>query len=102
MTYPSTYEGFGNAFLEALWFKKPILVNRYSIYQQDIEPVGFDVILMDSYITPDTIDQVRAVLDAPEISRLTAEKNYELGKRFFSFELLEQRLRQAMMTFGQV
>ncbi|MDR2110819.1 MAG: glycosyltransferase family 4 protein, partial [Spirochaetaceae bacterium] len=41
VTYPSTYEGFGNAFLEAIWFKKPILVNRYSIFQQDIEPVDF-------------------------------------------------------------
>jgi glycosyltransferase involved in cell wall biosynthesis len=25
VTYPSTYEGFGNAFLETLYFKKPIL-----------------------------------------------------------------------------
>jgi glycosyltransferase involved in cell wall biosynthesis len=102
VTYPSTYEGFGNAFLEALWFKKPVLVNRYSIYQQDIEPVGFDVIVMDSYITPDTVDQVRALLDAPVIVELMAEKNFELGKRFFSLNLLEQRLRQAMMNFGQV
>jgi hypothetical protein len=29
-------------------------------------------------------------------------KNYELGKRFFSFRLLEQRLRQVLMNFGQL
>ncbi len=102
VTYPSSYEGFGNAFLEALWFKKPILVNRYSIYQQDIEPVGFEVALMDYYITPDTVDQVNALLDAPIVAELLAEKNYELAKRFFSLDLLEQRLRQAMMNFGRV
>jgi len=32
VTYPSGYEGFGNAVLEAIYFKKPVVVNRYSIY----------------------------------------------------------------------
>jgi hypothetical protein len=27
VTYPSTFEGFGNAFLETLYFKKPIVLN---------------------------------------------------------------------------
>ncbi|MGD2029173.1 MAG: glycosyltransferase family 4 protein, partial [Desulfobacterales bacterium] len=32
ITYPSLYEGFGNAFLEAVYFKKPMLINRYAIF----------------------------------------------------------------------
>ena len=44
VTYPSTFEGFGNAFLEAIFHRKPIVVNRYSIYARDIRPKGFDVI----------------------------------------------------------
>ena len=40
MTYPSTYEGFGNALLEAIYFRVPVVINRYSIYVQDIEPKG--------------------------------------------------------------
>lgn len=102
VTYPSTYEGFGNAFLEALWFKKPILVNRYSIFEQDIEPVGFDVVLMDTYITEDTVDTVLSLLKNPELTRLIGSKNFELAKKFFSFRLLEERLRQVFMNFGQV
>jgi glycosyltransferase involved in cell wall biosynthesis len=102
VTYPSTYEGFGNAFLEAIWFKKPVLVNRYSIFQQDIEPVGFNVVMMDNYITPETVDEIRDLLDAPAVVRMSTEKNFELARRYFSFELLEQRLRQALMNFGQV
>ncbi|MDR1929766.1 MAG: glycosyltransferase family 4 protein, partial [Treponema sp.] len=102
VTYPSTYEGFGNAFLEALWFKKPILVNRYSIFQQDIEPLDFDVVVMDTYITPDTVDTVNAILDSPEGVEVMTAKNFELGKRFFSYKLLEQRLRQVLMNFGQL
>ena len=44
VTYCSNFEGFGNAFLEAIYFRKPIVVNTYSIYTMDIQPKGFDVI----------------------------------------------------------
>lgn len=102
VTYPSTYEGFGNAFLEAVWFRKPLLVNRYSIFQTDIEPVGFDVVLMDSYVTPQTVAAVQAVLDDGARAAAMGTHNFDLARRFFSFELLELRLRQALMNFGQV
>ncbi|MDR2471286.1 MAG: glycosyltransferase family 4 protein [Treponema sp.] len=102
VTYPSTYEGFGNAFLEAVWLKKPILVNRYSIFQQDIEPVDFDVVVMDTYITPETVDTVNAILESPGAVDVMTANNYALGKKFFSFDLLEQRLRQVLMNFGQL
>ncbi|MDR0761349.1 MAG: glycosyltransferase family 4 protein [Treponema sp.] len=102
VTYPSTYEGFGNAFLEALWFKKPMLVNRYSIFQQDIEPLDFDIVMMENYVTPETINTVRAILNNPALVEVITARNYELGRRFFSFNLLEQRLRQVLMNFGQL
>ncbi len=102
VTYPSTYEGFGNAFLEAIWFRKPILVNRYSIFQQDIEPVDFDVVIMDGYVTPDIVEAVEALLDSPAAAEMMTLKNYELGRRFFSYDILERRLRQTFMNFGQV
>ncbi|GHV49547.1 glycosyl transferase [Spirochaetia bacterium] len=102
VTYPSTYEGFGNAFLEAIWFRKPILVNRYAIFQRDIEPLDFDVVVMDNYISPDTVDTVRTMLDYPQAAEVMAARNFALGRKFFSFELLEQRLRQVLMNFGQL
>ncbi|GHV29911.1 glycosyl transferase [Spirochaetia bacterium] len=102
VTYPSTYEGFGNAFLEAIWFKKPILVNRYSIFQQDIEPLDFDVVVMENYVTPETIETVEAILKSEGAVDVMTSKNYALGQKFFSFKLLEQRLRQVMMNFGQL
>ncbi|GHV74430.1 glycosyl transferase [Spirochaetia bacterium] len=102
VTYPSTYEGFGNAFLEAIWFKKPILVNRYSIFQQDIEPLDFDVVVMENYVTGETIETVEAILKAEGAVEVMTSKNYALGQKFFSFKLLEQRLHQVMMNFGQL
>ena len=41
VTYPSHYEGFGNAFLEAVYFGKPVVVNTYAVYARDIDPLGF-------------------------------------------------------------
>ena len=102
VTYPSTYEGFGNAFLEALWFKKPVLVNRYSIFQQDIEPLAFDVVIMENYVTNESVNAVRGLLDNPHTANMLAERNYEIAHKYFSYTLLEQRLRQVLMNFGQL
>ncbi len=92
VTYPSGYEGFGNAFLEAIYYKKPIVVNRYSIYVADIEPKGFDVIPIDGFVTQDTIDIICQVLHNPERRRQMVEKNYQLALKYFSYEVLERKL----------
>jgi len=36
VSYPSEYEGFGNAFVEAIYYRQPVVCNRYAIYQSDI------------------------------------------------------------------
>jgi glycosyltransferase involved in cell wall biosynthesis len=93
ITYPSTYEGFGNAFLETVYYKKPILANRYSIYRTDIEPCGFRAILMDGFLTDEVLAQVKKVLgDQPYRQEMT-ELNYEIGSRFFSYARAEVELR---------
>ena len=77
ITYPSLYEGFGNAFLEAVYFRKPVLVNRYSVYIVDIEPKGFDVISIDGFLTQKAVDQVRDVLLNEERRAEMVEKNFK-------------------------
>jgi glycosyltransferase involved in cell wall biosynthesis len=93
IAYPSTYEGFGNAFLETVYYKKPILANRYSIYRTDIEPCGFRAILIDGFLTDDVLAQVKKVLgDEPYRQEMT-ELNYEIGSYFFSYARAEVELR---------
>jgi len=92
VTYPSLYEGFGNAFLEAIYFRKPLLVNRYSIYIRDIEPKGFDVIEMDGYLTNEVVEQARRVLQDESYRRQMVDRNFELAQRHFSYDVLERRL----------
>ena len=92
VTYPSLIEGFGNAFLEAVYYHRPIVVNRYDVFRADIQPKGFEVIAFEGFITEETIDQTRALLHDPaSVARMT-ERNYELGRRHYSFQVLEKRL----------
>ncbi|MFH1266859.1 MAG: glycosyltransferase family 4 protein [Planctomycetota bacterium] len=100
ITYPSTYEGFGNAFLEAVYYRKPILSNRYAIYRTDIEPCGFKAILMEGFLTDDVVDQVRRVLLDKNCCREIADHNYELGARFFSYGRVEDELRAILAKPG--
>ena len=93
VTYPSLYEGFGNAFLEAMYFKLPILINRYAIFARDIEPKGFRVPLMDGYLTRLEVNEVRRLLSDDAYRYATVEHNYVIAKRFYSYDLLRRSLR---------
>jgi glycosyltransferase involved in cell wall biosynthesis len=93
VTYPSIYEGFGNAFLEAIYFRKPIMVNRYSVYMLDIEPLGFETVTMDGYITDDVVEKVRHVLSDPELRKQMADRNFAIGRQHFSLSVLRRRLQ---------
>ena len=92
VTYPSLIEGFGNAFLEAIYFKKPLLVNRYPVFIKDIEPLGFDLATMDGYLTGDTVQQVQALLDSPRRRQEMVEHNYAIAARHFSYTVLREKL----------
>lgn len=102
VTYPSLFEGFGNAFLEAVYFRKPILVNRYSVYMADIEPLGFETIAMNGYVTGVVVERVRAALTDAELRKRMTEHNYAIAKKHFSLTVLRRKLRGLLSDFGNV
>jgi len=93
VTYPSNFEGFGNAFLEAIYFRKPIVVNTYSIYSIDIKPKGFSVVEIDGYVTEKAVSQTRRIFENPELCERMVEKNYEIATRCFSYKVLRKKLK---------
>jgi glycosyltransferase involved in cell wall biosynthesis len=93
ITYPSLYEGFGNAFLEAVYFKKPVLINRYSIFARDIEPKGFKLPVMDSFMTHQVVEEVRRLVEDEAYRNVVAQHNYEIATRFYSYSVLRRNLR---------
>ena len=94
VTYPSLYEGFGNAFLETLYFRKPILVNRYSVYTRDIQPLGFEVVEMDGVVTREVVNSVENWLNDAEKVAQVVEHNYRLAEKYFSYKVLRRVLGQ--------
>ncbi len=98
VAYPSTYEGFGNAFLEAVYYRKPVYCNRYTIFQADIEPCGFQTIGMNGFLTDEVVDQVRRVLNDRQYRDEIVEQNYRAARRYFSFERVESELRSILQS----
>jgi len=93
MTYPSTYEGFGNALLEAIYFRVPVVINRYSIYVQDIEPKGFKLLEMDGFITPQLVEYVRRVIEDSAYKKKLVDHNYRVASQYYSYTTLRNLLR---------
>lgn len=92
VTYPSLYEGFGNALLEAFYFSKPVVVNRYSVYVDDIEPHGFKVVTMDGAVTDGVVEGACRLVGDPELADGWAAHNYALCLEHFSYRVLRDRL----------
>lgn len=93
VTYPSSYEGFGNAFLEAIYYRKPVLCNRYAIYRTDIEPSDVKPVLMEGFVTDDVVAQTRRVLDDADYRQTMVDHNYHAAAEFFSYARVESELR---------
>jgi mannosylglucosylglycerate synthase len=93
VTFPSLLEGFGNAFLEAVYYRRPIFMNNYTIYSIDIKPKGFQAVEFNGFVTDETIKHVQKILSDPKFVEEVTEHNYELGKQFYSFTVLERQLQ---------
>jgi len=105
VTYPSYWEGWGNQFVEAVFARLPVLVFEYPVWASDLGPAGFDVISLgaklagrdaDELVTvaSEQIDaaaqEVVAVLVDPQRRTRMAEKNYEIARKHFSLDRLQE------------
>jgi glycosyltransferase involved in cell wall biosynthesis len=93
VTIPSLLEGFGNAFLESVYYRRPIFINNYTIYSIDIKPKGFQTVEFSGFITDKTIEHVQKILEDQKSVEDMTEHNYQLGKQFYSFTVLERQLQ---------
>ena len=96
VTFPSLNESFGNAFLEAAYFRKPMLVNRYSNFLRDIEPLGFDLVMIDGYVNAHAVRTVSEIIASPERGREIGQHNYRVASRYFSYEVLRDRIETVL------
>ena len=99
-TYFSTYEGFGNAFVECVLAKKPIFVNNYKpVYMQDIGNKGFETVMTeDGDLTNKKVQQMSDIIYNPKRCLEIGEYNFNLGKKYFSYDVLVEKLN-SLFTF---
>ena len=102
MTYPSTYEGFGNAFVEAVLAKVPIIANNYEpIFWEELGQYGFDVVQMwAGKASPSVIEETHLYLKTIEEKdsgvKEMVERNFQIGKKHFSYERAGEIIRGAI------
>jgi glycosyltransferase involved in cell wall biosynthesis len=102
VTYPSLYEGFGNALLETIYFKRLAVVNRYPVYSADIKPLGFEFIELDGFVDDHAVSETLRLLNDPERAQRIAEKNYQIALEHFSLKVLEVKLNQLLRNFERI
>ena len=100
-TYFSTYEGFGNAFVEAVLAKRPVFVNNYKpVYWPDIGSKGFKTVMLDdNVLTDNAVKNMQEVIYNDKLNREISEFNYELGKKYFSYSTLQEKLEELIHIF---
>ncbi len=95
-TYFSTYEGFGNAFVETILAKKPIFVNNYKpVYFPDIGSKGFKTVMLENNnLTNEKIKQIQEIIYNKKLAKEIVDFNFELGKKYFSYDTLKLKLQE--------
>ncbi len=95
-TYFSTYEGFGNAFVEAVLAKRPIFVNNYEpVYQPDIGSKGFRTVMIEhGELNDQAVRDMAEIIYNPKLAAEIADYNFELGKKYFSYDTLREKLEE--------
>jgi glycosyltransferase involved in cell wall biosynthesis len=90
--FPSRIEGFGNALLEAFYYRKPVFVNRYPVYVRDIVPTGVRCIEADGEITERVLREAEGWLADRSQATAAAANNYAVGEQHYSYDVVRSRI----------
>ena len=82
--------------MEAVLAKTPVFVNNYEpVFWPDIGSKGFKVVMLENNeLTDEKVEQMREIIYNEKLNREIGEYNFELGKKHFSYEVLEEKLNQ--------
>lgn len=102
------WEGFGNALLETIAAKVPLVTTTYLVYKTDIAVTGVrNVEIRDQYdkdgclVIPDKrLEDIYAILTDKNLCREIVEHNFEIGKKEFSFQTLYNKLNDLLEEYG--
>jgi len=67
-------------------------VNRYSVYDADIRPLGFRFVEIDGSVTDRAVADTRALINDEARRAEDAAHNFAIGLKFLGFTMLRERL----------
>ena len=108
VTYLPVWEGFGNALLEAVAARVPVVTTTYLVYKTDIMTSGLRTIEIRDRYHPDgslviedqVLERIRAVLDDPALRAQMVEESFIRARSEFGMNTLRARLAEVLAAYG--
>ncbi|MEX2444940.1 MAG: glycosyltransferase family 4 protein [Alkalispirochaeta sp.] len=108
VTYLPAWEGFGNALLEAIAARVPVVTTTYLVYKTDIMTAGLrNIEVRDRYdergelvVEDHVLESIREVITNRELRQEIVAHNFEVAQREFSIATLNERLQTVLSEYG--
>ena len=106
--YLPKWEGFGNAYLEAVSCRVPVVVSTYLVYKTDIKGAGFNNIeLRDEYnkdgllnLPESVLSDIYTILFDFEKRLEMTENNFNVGMQEFGYSMLSGKLNNLLEFYS--
>ena len=66
---------------------------------RDIEPLGFDLAVMDGYLSKKTVQHVVELLESTHRTQTMVDNNYQIAARHYSYSVLRSQLTATIRMF---
>ena len=108
VTYLPIWEGFGNALLETIAARVPVITTTYLVYKTDIKMCGFrNIEIKDNYnrngqliFEDKNLKDMNRVLNDKILSKEMTDNNFKIASREFSFRILKDKLNAILEEYG--
>ena len=108
VTYLPIWEGFGNALLETIAIRKPLVTTTYLVYKTDIKAAGLENIeIRDRYdedgrlVIPDSaVEELHQLLTRPDVCAEIVERNFQIAGQEFGLPTLKRKLESLLDGYG--
>ena len=82
--------------MEAVLAKRPIFVNNYEpVYIPDIGSKGFKTVRIEKgELHAEAVRSMSEIIYDPSLAAEIGEYNFELGKKYFSYDTLQEKLEE--------
>lgn len=107
VTYPSFWEGFGNQFLEAIYFKKPVVLFEYPVFRKDLKKEGYQYIslghktikkngfnFVEEEVVLRAVTQTLDLLKDKRKREKMVNENFQIAKKYHDISFLKGDIKK--------